>query len=211
MDIVARWKSYLTFGGIDAFMKIGLQITMFFRNCYFSLCSALMSLFVSVKILFCKHYFSPLNTIMRKGGGGKDTEPDPFLRLMDPDLGSPEKSVSGSLKLLFISPAACFSLLVDPTPATATNHQEAVVAESLDEFLATFLGPKSVLPPPPLVVPRQVVPKDESESRLFLDELFDELSAVVDSLEGGTVEDIPQGQRRRTVEDILQVSQCCGS
>ena len=98
-----------------------------------------------------------------------------------------------------------FSLLVDPTPSTATNHQEAVAVESLDELLAAFLGPKSVLPPP-LVVPRQVVPKDESESRLFLDELFDELSAVVESLEGGTVEDIPQGQRRRTVEDIPQVS-----
>ncbi len=96
---------------------------------------------------------------------------------------------------------------MDPTPATATNHQEAVVAESLDELLASFLGPKSVLPPP-LVVPRQIVPKDDSESRLFLDELFDELSAVVESLEGGTVEDIPQeGQRRRTVEDIPQVSQ----
>jgi hypothetical protein len=27
-----------------------------------------------VKILFCKHYFSPLNTFMRKG---KDPEPDP--------------------------------------------------------------------------------------------------------------------------------------
>jgi hypothetical protein len=26
-----------------------------------------------VKILFCKHYFSPLNTFMRKG---KDPEPD---------------------------------------------------------------------------------------------------------------------------------------
>jgi hypothetical protein len=98
-----------------------------------------------------------------------------------------------------------FSLLVDPTPSTATNHQEAVAVESLEELLAAFLGPKSVLPPP-LVVPRQVVPKAESESRLFLDELFDELSAVVESLEGGTVEDIPQGQRRRTVEDIPQVS-----
>ncbi len=31
-----------------------------------------------VKILFCKHYFSPLNTFMRKG---KDPDPDP-----DPDL-----------------------------------------------------------------------------------------------------------------------------
>jgi len=29
-----------------------------------------------VKILFCKHYFSPLNTFMRKG---KDPDPDPYL------------------------------------------------------------------------------------------------------------------------------------
>jgi hypothetical protein len=98
-----------------------------------------------------------------------------------------------------------FSLLVDPTPATTTNHQEAVAVESLDELLAAFFEPKSVLLPP-LVVPRQVVPKDESESRLFLDELFDELSAVVESLDVGTVEDIPQDQRRRAVEDIPQVS-----
>ncbi len=32
------------------------------------------------KILFCKHYFSPLNTFMRKG-----KDPDPYLWLMDPD------------------------------------------------------------------------------------------------------------------------------
>jgi hypothetical protein len=29
-----------------------------------------------VKILFCKYYFSPLNTFMRKG---KDPDPDPCL------------------------------------------------------------------------------------------------------------------------------------
>jgi hypothetical protein len=34
------------------------------------------------KILFFKHYFSPLNTFMRKG---KDPELDPNLSLMDPD------------------------------------------------------------------------------------------------------------------------------
>ncbi len=38
-----------------------------------------------VKILFCRHYFSPLNTSMRKG---KDPDPDPYyLRLMDPEPG----------------------------------------------------------------------------------------------------------------------------
>jgi hypothetical protein len=43
-----------------------------------------------VKILFCRHNFSPLNTFMRKG---KDPEPDPNtdqdLCLMDPDLEGP--------------------------------------------------------------------------------------------------------------------------
>jgi len=35
-----------------------------------------------VKILFCKHYFNPLKTFMRKG---KDQDQDPYLWLMDPD------------------------------------------------------------------------------------------------------------------------------
>ena len=46
-------------------------------------------------MLFCRHYFSPLNTFMRKG---KDTEPepDPHLWLMDPDPGGPKTCGSGS-------------------------------------------------------------------------------------------------------------------
>ncbi len=40
-----------------------------------------------VKMLFCRHYFSLLNTFMRKG---KDTDPDPYLWLMDPDPGGPK-------------------------------------------------------------------------------------------------------------------------
>jgi hypothetical protein len=49
--------------------------------------------------MFCKHYFSPLNTFIRKG---KDPEldPDPHLLLVDPDPdpGGPKTcgSVSGS-------------------------------------------------------------------------------------------------------------------
>ncbi len=35
-----------------------------------------------VKILFCKHYFNPLNTFLRKG---KDPVPDPYLWLLDPN------------------------------------------------------------------------------------------------------------------------------
>jgi hypothetical protein len=44
---------------------------------------------------FCRHYFSPLNTLMRKG---KDLEPDPdpHLFLMDPDPGGPKTCGSGS-------------------------------------------------------------------------------------------------------------------
>jgi hypothetical protein len=50
-----------------------------------------------VKILFCKHYFSPLNTFMRKG---KDPDPDPYLWLMDsnPDPGGPKTSGSPTLE-----------------------------------------------------------------------------------------------------------------
>ncbi len=37
-----------------------------------------------VKILFCRHYFNPLNTFMRKG---KDPDPDTYLWQMDSDPG----------------------------------------------------------------------------------------------------------------------------
>jgi hypothetical protein len=45
------------------------------------------------KILFCKHYFSPLNTFMRKG-----KDPDPYLCLIDPepDPGGQKTCESGS-------------------------------------------------------------------------------------------------------------------
>jgi hypothetical protein len=33
-------------------------------------------------MLFCRHYFRPLRTLMRK-----EKDPDPYLRLMDPDPG----------------------------------------------------------------------------------------------------------------------------
>ncbi len=43
------------------------------------------------KILFCKHYFSPLNTFVRKGN-----DSDPYLWLMDPDSGGSTTCGSGS-------------------------------------------------------------------------------------------------------------------
>jgi hypothetical protein len=42
-----------------------------------------------VKILFCRHHFSQLNTFMRKGKVS-DPNTDPYLSLMDPDPGGPE-------------------------------------------------------------------------------------------------------------------------
>jgi hypothetical protein len=52
-----------------------------------------------VKTLFCRHYFSPLITSMRKG---KDPEPDPdpYLWIMDPDPGGPKTCRSGSPTLI---------------------------------------------------------------------------------------------------------------
>ncbi len=39
-----------------------------------------------LKNFLYKHYFIPLNTLMRKG-----KDPDPYLLLMDPDPGGPKK------------------------------------------------------------------------------------------------------------------------
>ncbi len=36
-----------------------------------------------IKILFCNHYLSPINTFMRKG---EDPDPDPYWWLKDPDV-----------------------------------------------------------------------------------------------------------------------------
>jgi hypothetical protein len=62
-------------------------------------------------ILFCRYYFSPLHTFMRKKKDLKmDPEPDPYLWLMDPDPGGPKTcgscgsgcgSGSGPTTLLF--------------------------------------------------------------------------------------------------------------
>ncbi len=43
-------------------------------------------------ILLCKHYFSPLNTFLRKG---RIRIPEPYLWLMDPDPGGPKICGSG--------------------------------------------------------------------------------------------------------------------
>jgi hypothetical protein len=54
------------------------------------------SFFIDI-ILFCRYYFSPLHTFMRKKKDLEmDPEPDPYLCLMDPDPGGPKTSGSGS-------------------------------------------------------------------------------------------------------------------
>jgi hypothetical protein len=46
-------------------------------------------------MLFCKHYFSPLNTFMRK-----EKNPDPYLCITDPDPGGLKTCGSGSPTLV---------------------------------------------------------------------------------------------------------------
>ncbi len=52
------------------------------------------------------HYFSPLNTFMRKG---KDPDPDPYIWLMDPDPRGPKTCGSGSPTLVqrTVNPLHC--------------------------------------------------------------------------------------------------------
>ena len=50
-----------------------------------------------VKILFCKHCFSPLNTFMRKG-----KDPNPYLWLMDPDREGPKTCRSSGSQTLHL-------------------------------------------------------------------------------------------------------------
>ncbi len=61
-----------------------------------------------VKILFCKHYFSPLNTFMRKGKD-LDPDPDPYLWLMDPEGPKICRSGTGSGSPTLIETTSFFS------------------------------------------------------------------------------------------------------
>jgi hypothetical protein len=86
------------------FVNTSVEIEIFFlriflqKFCYFNLPAGTLSSVFLCKILFCKHYFSPLNTFMRKG-----KDPDPCLLLMDPDLGGPKTCESGSPTLFFVT------------------------------------------------------------------------------------------------------------
>ncbi len=64
-----------------------------------------------VKILCCKHYFSPLSTFVRKG-----KDPDPYLWVFDPDPGAPKTCGSGSPTLkkrkYFDVPKSCLNDLL---------------------------------------------------------------------------------------------------
>jgi hypothetical protein len=72
-------------------------------------------------MLFCRHYFSLLDTLMRKG---KDPVPDPHLLLIDPDrdgqktcgcYGSDSGSGSPTM-LLKVSPVICSSRVMIDSP-----------------------------------------------------------------------------------------------
>ncbi len=72
-----------------------------------------------VKFLFCNHYFSPLNKFVRKSKDPEphpelDFDPDPYIWLMDPDLGGPKTcgSGSGSTTLVFGNQLNRYSLVV---------------------------------------------------------------------------------------------------
>ncbi len=83
----------------------------------FKKCNSLLKF--CVKMLFCSHYFSPLNTFMRKG-----KDPDPHLWLLDP--GGPNKRGScgsGSPTLIYylsgsntVSLCEAYSYLESGTP-----------------------------------------------------------------------------------------------
>ncbi len=78
-----------------------------------------------VKILFCKHYFSPINTFLRKGKDpDPETDPDPCLWLMDPVPGGPETCGSGSPTLVCcIYHSQCY-LPFDPLSIFNGNAKE---------------------------------------------------------------------------------------
>ncbi len=70
-----------------------LQLTR--RHFIFSLKKFFLLLKFCVQILFCNHYFGPLNTFMWKG-----KDPDPYLWLIEPDQGDPKTCGCGSPTLL---------------------------------------------------------------------------------------------------------------
>ncbi len=55
-----------------------------------------------VQILFSRHYFTLLNTFMRKGKDPEpdpEPDPDPHVRLMDPDPGGPKSCRSPQISI----------------------------------------------------------------------------------------------------------------
>ncbi len=85
-----------------------------------------------VKILFCKHYFGPFNTFLRKG-----TDPDPYLWLMDPDPGVPKTCGSGSPTLF---PGVRSSNVNDIEMKGQTFRYRSLLSEREQNVLVWFVN-----------------------------------------------------------------------
>ncbi len=98
--------------GSDSFLH-SLFFHIFFISCpqlhYLEFKKLNFLLKFCVKILLCGHFFSPLNTFMRKF---KDPEPDPHLWLMDTDPGGPKTGGSGSGSPTLLFAALTFSFVL---------------------------------------------------------------------------------------------------
>jgi hypothetical protein len=98
----------------------------------------------SVKILFCRHYFSPLNTFMRKG---KDPDPDPYLWIIDPDPGGPKTcGIPNSAVFLSRKHKPCFASLYfftvssSPPPPSSASYLRPNVTQPNLSFHLTLDG-----------------------------------------------------------------------
>ncbi len=87
-------------------MTLRMQIKFFFLlhtfpfNLHAGTVSSVLNFFAKMLCwnFICMPYFSPLNTFMRKG-----KDPDPYLRLMDPDPEGPKTSGSPNAWCCFLS------------------------------------------------------------------------------------------------------------
>jgi hypothetical protein len=88
------------------------------------LSSVLKIKFFAKKVLFCKHYFSPLDTFMRKG-----KDPDPYLFISGSGSRMPKNIRIPNTKELRII-ASCYVYCRWDNPAAAPGHQKLLRGRS---------------------------------------------------------------------------------